>query len=390
MVALTDLASNHGSEASAARLKKRRAAETRLKAYGIAAIATAGLALIVLMSTVVGNALTAMTETYVALEVPLDAAEIDPEGNANPREIGRFNYDGLVKDVLKAEFPTATGRTTRRELYDIVSGGAQFELREQVMANPDLLGSTVTVPMLASDVTDLYLKGNYGLLRARDHSGELSLVPNEDGDAYQVMSSANDFNEALADVKLLLNDQAAFLRNQASLQDRGAVVFASRAEAAEDEAEKTRLIAQSEGAEAVALEGRAANPGGTEELDDKAPSVLISVGGTWLKMTEIGADSGTAVPIRGVPEAEGISAENWGYYIHDLPETARKVSDRQIAWIESLQAEGKIEQVFNMRFFSAGDSQACGSVGGDRGVVLDHVGHLFAGFPAGCDGGDLP
>jgi len=42
MVSMTELSAYHNSEASNARLKKRHAAEVRLKAYGIIAIILAG------------------------------------------------------------------------------------------------------------------------------------------------------------------------------------------------------------------------------------------------------------------------------------------------------------------------------------------------------------
>ncbi len=366
MVALSDLSAQHGSAATAKRLRKRRAAETRLQTYGIIAITLAGLALLTLMSTVVTQAGRALTEAYITLEVPLDPAEIDPEGTGNPRTIGRFNYDGLVKDLLKAEFPNATGRTTRRELYDIVSSGAKFELRERVMADPALLGQTITIQLLASDVTDLYLKGDFGRLRAQDHKGALTVTQTEDEDVVEVATSAADFAGALDRVKAQLARRAAFLRNQARLQDRGSVVFAERAAAADDAQAKQTNQAQSEQraaerdrllAEALDLEARAKQSGGRELLDDGGPSVLLQVNGGWVKMTEIDENGGLGTPIRPVAFGSDIAPTSWSYYLHDLPEDARKISDQQIIWIESLDRVGKVQTVFNTRFFTAGDSR---------------------------------
>jgi len=62
------------------RLKRRRRAEARLRAYGIAAIAIAVLALVALLSSVISKAGGAVTESYLTLPVRLEAKVIDPEG----------------------------------------------------------------------------------------------------------------------------------------------------------------------------------------------------------------------------------------------------------------------------------------------------------------------
>ena len=366
MVALSDLSAHHGSAASDARLKKRRFAEIRLQAYGILAIALAGVALVTLMSTVIGNAWNAMTESYVTLAVSLPEDEIDPEGNRDPSEIGKADFGGLVKDVLKAEFPSVSGRTERRELYDLVSSGAGFELREKVMSSPQLVGQELQLPLLTSDVVDLYLKGAFGRLVPQEHSGNLSLVFSDDGDEVEVLTSANDFASAVTQVKNELREQALFLRRQADLQDRGARVFAQRAEdaatddeRAENEAQATSRATERDrlNAEADALVARADSPGGTENLDEGGPSLLLNVNGGWIKLTEVNDQGGRGDVVMPVEAGEQIPPGQWKYYLHELPENARKISDRQIAWIETLKDQGKIETVFNTRFFTAGDSR---------------------------------
>lgn len=267
MVNLADLSAHHGSEASAQRLKRRKAAQWRLQAYGIIAIFLAGMALLTLLSTVVGGAVAALTESYVSIDVTLSPEEIDAS------EPGRADYGGLVKDGLKAAFPSATGRSERRELYDLVSSGASFELRDAVIADPSLIGSEAPVRLLASDVTDLYLKGDFGQLRSQPHVGILGVVPDAEGETAIVSASSNDFAQALATVKGELLDQARFQRRQAEMQNRGVEAFERRATSAEGDekaaleaeaisraTERDRLIGIAED-----LEARASNPGGTEQ-----------------------------------------------------------------------------------------------------------------------------
>src|SRR3546814_5171493 len=46
-----------------------------------------------------------------------------------------------------------------------------------------------------------------------------------------------------------------------------------------------------------------------------------------------------------------------GYIPRDVPETARRVSDAQIAWIDALDEAGQVGTRFNLDFFTGGDSR---------------------------------
>ena len=60
-----------------------------------------------------------------------------------------------------------------------------------------------------------------------------------------------------------------------------------------------------------------------------------------------------------------------GHYDRNVPESDRRVNDRQLEWIDSLQAAGRLTKKFNTTFFTSGDSRepeqagiwgaACGS-----------------------------
>lgn len=363
MVDMANLTQMHSGPDANARVKKRRRAETRLKTYGIIAISLAGLALVALLWSVVGKATGALTESYVTLPITIDAAEVDPDGTGDPKIIRRGDFSGLTKDMLKDQFPGASGRKTRRQLYDLVSSGAPFELADHVAANPQLVGQTIEFPFLASDVTDLYLKDDFGRLVEKETKGNLTLT--KDGKKYIVSSTDNDFGAALERVKEGLLDRAAAERRAAALQENGVVEFRRRADAADTDEERDKnlkLVEQRKAlrdqrlAEADALEVRAAAEGGDEELDESNRSVLIRAADGWLKMTRITPAGGIAEAI--VPMTRDVTATNsWGLFSTDLPEESRKVSDNQIVWIESLKEQGKIEVVFNSRFLTSGDSR---------------------------------
>ncbi len=75
-----------------------------------------------------------------------------------------------------------------------------------------------------------------------------------------------------------------------------------------------------------------------------------------------------------------------GHFRRDLPESERRVSDQQIAWIEKLESEGRLERQFNTTFLTAGDSrepELAGIWGAVSGSFLTLVITLVLSFPIG-------
>ena len=147
------------AQAVKAGLGRRYAAQTRFKLYGVAAIGVALLMLGILFGTIILNGASAFRQTYIQMELALDPAEIDPDGSRDPDVLSRADYEGQVKAALREMFPDVTKRKEKRELYDLVSSGAAFDLRDEVMAEPALVGRTVTLWVPASDDVDMYMKG---------------------------------------------------------------------------------------------------------------------------------------------------------------------------------------------------------------------------------------
>jgi phosphate transport system permease protein len=368
---------DHGSiTAGSSRLKRRRWAELRLKAYGIAAIGIAGFALVALLSSVVAQASRAMTEHYITAEVTLDPEALGISADATGNEILRADFDGLTTQVMRDAFPEASGRTERRALGNLISGGAPFELADKITAEPGLLGETITYDFLASDVTDLYLKDEYGTLNQEPVSGSLSVQESDDGDLI-LTSTAEDFSGALTQVKARLFTDAEDLRVKAARQTNAVAVYTERAAAAETEEDRTEQLEKAEKAraneqelldEAAAIEARARAAGGTEEVDDENISLLVKAGGGWIRLTEVSLTQArgevmtrTALPIE--------ASTDWGFYTTSQPESSRKVTDHQIVWIETLKDRGQIKETFNWRFFTSADSRAP-ELAGIRGALV--------------------
>ena len=144
---------------SAGRLKRRYAAERRFRFYGVLAILAAVGMLGLLVVSIVSNAIPAFTQTFIAVEVNFDAEVIDPEGNRDRETLRRADYDALIKAALRERFPEVTERRAKRALYGLVSSGAGLELRDRVLADPSIVGSTRRVWLRSSDDIDTFVKG---------------------------------------------------------------------------------------------------------------------------------------------------------------------------------------------------------------------------------------
>ncbi|MGQ7792353.1 phosphate ABC transporter permease PstA [Faunimonas sp. B44] len=141
------------SDAAVRLRRKRYAADRRLRWFGIAAIGAAVLLLGTLVTSIVVTGLPAFKQTQIALDVNLDPERIDPEN------LFRARYEAVLRDALGSLFPGIEGRD-QRALNAMISGGAQFVLRDMVVANPSWIGQTVRVEIPVSDPFDQLAKGN--------------------------------------------------------------------------------------------------------------------------------------------------------------------------------------------------------------------------------------
>ena len=116
--------------------------------------------LLLLLGTIVANGIGAFRQHYVSLDVHFDAAVIDPAGNRVPAEMADANYNKLVVNILKARFTDVKTRGDRRKVKNIVTPNAPFILRDMVLANPDLVGTTQRMWFKMSDDMDMFAKGH--------------------------------------------------------------------------------------------------------------------------------------------------------------------------------------------------------------------------------------
>ena len=147
-------------------IKKRYRAEKRFRAYGVAAILTGLFFLVVLLWTVVSNGYTAFVQTTITLPIEFSEKIIDPKNERaeNPAKLMTANYPLLVRDALvKALNIDPANRAEVKQATDMVSASARTQLRDIVVANPSVIGTTQSVSLLAEGNIDSANKGQIDL-----------------------------------------------------------------------------------------------------------------------------------------------------------------------------------------------------------------------------------
>lgn len=134
------------------RVRSRKAADFRLRLYGLIAIGLAVSMLAALFVSLIASGYPSFVQTHVALDVYLDPADI----KADSPESG--NYRVVIKDSLLTLFPEVRNPRQQRALQGLVSNGAQHILRDKVTADPLLIGQTFSLKVPTSDMVDQFHK----------------------------------------------------------------------------------------------------------------------------------------------------------------------------------------------------------------------------------------
>jgi len=148
-----------------ARTRARNASERRFRRMGAAAVGLGVLALVLLLTSILGNGVSAFRQTYIEFPVTLDPAALDKKGNRNPAEMAKvttLGYGKLMEAALfgaLAEKGIDTAELSKKEVMGLMSKEAPAELREIVLADPSLLGQTITFRSYANGRVDGFIKG---------------------------------------------------------------------------------------------------------------------------------------------------------------------------------------------------------------------------------------
>jgi len=148
-----------------ARTRKRNVAEARFRRMGLVAVTIGILALVGLLSSIIANGASSFRQTFVNLEVYLDPAKLDKTGERDPAKMAKvttFGYAPLLGRAL-AQAVEAQGISTegvsKKDIEALISKEAPATLRNMVLANPELVGQTISLQVLAQGRVDGYFKG---------------------------------------------------------------------------------------------------------------------------------------------------------------------------------------------------------------------------------------
>ena len=146
------------------RTKKRNAAEGRFRLYGIIAIAIGLLMLLVLVTTIIYRGTSAFQQTFITLEVELLEKKLDKKGNRNIddiKKVSTFGYTPLLATAMQNALKENGIETDlkKKALSGMVSKSAAAQMREYVLADPSVIGTTVEFRFLTNGWIDGYLKG---------------------------------------------------------------------------------------------------------------------------------------------------------------------------------------------------------------------------------------
>ncbi len=138
-----------------ASLARRRRKERLLKWIGLSAVCFAFLMLATLVTSLISTGHSAFVQTHATFEVFVDPEEI------REKRLPRGGFDDVLATSLAAYLPDAdlSDRATRKQVEKILSNGAQFHLRDLVVADPGLIGQTITLTVPVSDSYDQLSKG---------------------------------------------------------------------------------------------------------------------------------------------------------------------------------------------------------------------------------------
>ena len=161
---------------ASAQMKRRNAAETRFRAYGIIAITLSLVTLAIMLFTILRDGASAFHQAQLSFPMELSAEVLDPKGNRARDEMAKVTTVGYQKVLAKA-FAAELDRRgisqdglSAKDIGEIISKDAAGVLRAEVLADPALVGTTIDAQVLAAGRIDGFLKGRVTLETAKRDS----------------------------------------------------------------------------------------------------------------------------------------------------------------------------------------------------------------------------
>ena len=139
-------------------LKGRYSAEKRFKFYGVFAVSLALGAVIFLLFTIFSTGYSAFWRTEFQVEIQFNGDYLGITQESSDQEVREANFLGLFRKNI-AEQNKDVPRRELRKLFAMFSESAADDLREMVIKDRSILGTTQKLKVLASSSVDMIVKG---------------------------------------------------------------------------------------------------------------------------------------------------------------------------------------------------------------------------------------
>lgn len=146
-------------------MQRRNAAEARFRIYGIVAIVVSLLTLAIMLFTILRDGTSAFRQASLVFPVELTAERLDPAGNRlrdDLTKVSTIGYTNLMGEAFVkyvSERGISVEGISEKEVAGMFSRAAAGKLRDRVLADPSIVGTTVEVRAYATGRIDGYLKG---------------------------------------------------------------------------------------------------------------------------------------------------------------------------------------------------------------------------------------
>ena len=154
-------------------MKKRNSAEARFKYYGVVAISISLITLFIMLWTIFSEGVSAFRQATLTFPVTLDQTILDPNGKRNAGDLSKVTTIGYAK-ILSQSFRAhlterniATDGVNDKGINELISRDSPAQLRNMVLANPALIGTTIDFSGYAAGRIDGYLKGRVTMETAK-------------------------------------------------------------------------------------------------------------------------------------------------------------------------------------------------------------------------------
>ena len=142
-----------------ASMKRRRAKERRFRLLGLSAIGIALAFLVMLFTGILVKGIPGLSQHYVMLDVELDRARLDPQGDLSAESLYSGDADRIMLEAALASVGVEGGRSTKKIVRKMYSSGSSQRLIDFVSQHPEHFGTKQSIKFAVDDDIDSYLRG---------------------------------------------------------------------------------------------------------------------------------------------------------------------------------------------------------------------------------------